>query len=684
MMKSKLNKRILSAILCLAMLLPYIPGFNLIPTVSAASVSGMDPVTSSEVKFMDGIYYEIARTTRYNGNRTYTVQVDLSANLTHYDHARIRTASQNGYVTIEETGYYLLELWGGKGADGGIGLTGAILIPLPTPGGNGGAGGYVYGKVFLEEGQTLAFNIGTNGTQSTVYNDGSGGVNGDGGTHGEEGSYTVGAGGGYTAIYLFEKGEFNPSYVSDKDFNIPETARLNRHLMIAGGGGGGGAGLGGTLPTLADNGSPPSAPSGGAAGNINRGVSMTLTGDDYDVPGYVFSGRNGLSSGTDSSWVGRGGSNVPGAISSTLMGVYDATRLPNDWTGTYYNSSTPGAGGSGNFRGGGGGSGYAGGSGGLMRAQLLASHIGGGGGGSSFIAEEVNGKKIEFLDLTNEEKQYLSGAANQPVGAATGGAVQISYLRSAEDAFYEEMLDHVTMTGSVSKYFEIVESSCSVKETGTLSVNTLSDGSSTFTVSDLSIRPVRPNSAGKTARVTLRLRAKSEFMGGNSVPFVSGIQASFLSPNDKTTSLTFAPVAEIQHHTVNVPLLEKMQTKSYTSSAEGKSYATSSLYVDDYTTPALTADHRNNLSSYWYYDFVSAISTYSVWQYDKQTDTYTQVTSSAVAPTETTQYEVRYTVTPKNAADDAVKVGPAVANPHTVKGKAVISVVAPGVPSSTA
>ena len=63
-MKTKWNKRILSAILCLAMLLPYLPALSFAPAVSAASEGGMDPVTSTEVQFMDGIYYEISRTTR--------------------------------------------------------------------------------------------------------------------------------------------------------------------------------------------------------------------------------------------------------------------------------------------------------------------------------------------------------------------------------------------------------------------------------------------------------------------------------------------------------------------------------------------------------------------------------------------------------------------------------------------
>ena len=659
-MKNKFTIRIVSVILCVAMLITTLPAISL--SVSAASAPGTEPVVTTDVEFHDGIDYEITRTTRYIGNRTYSVQIDVSADLSTFEHARIRTSSRNGYVTIQETGYYLIELWGGDGGDGQDGWTVAV-IPVLTDGGDGAHGGYVYGKVFLKAGQTLVYNIGTNGDESTVYNDEGGGVNGDGGTHGDQGSYKVGGGGGYTAIYLFEEGEFNESYVTETAVNIPETARLSRYLMIAGGGGGGGAGF----TNLISNGTT-GAPNGGMGGNINNGVSMSLLGDDYLVPGYVFSGRNGQSSGTSTEYVGRGGSNVPGAVSETLMGYFTQNQLPNDWTGTHNSSVSPGAGGSGNFRGGGGGSGYAGGSGGIMTAQLIASNVGGGGGGSSFVADEVNGQKIVFQTLTDEERAYLSGSTAQPVGANTGGAVQITYLSGAEDKFYQEALDNVTISATISRYFDVLSSS---KTTGSNALSITDNGDTTYVkASGLSIIPASPAHDGETASVTLFIRAKDEFMGGNGVHLIDGVSADFLSPNDNETSIHIVPSDVKAHKFVNVPLNATIKTKSYTSSQKGKSYAVNSLYEDDYDNGSVSI--RDNLESYWEYDRISAISTYRVYQNG------TQITASSVAPTETTTYEVRYDVTPKDAPDSEVTVGPAIESPTTITGKAVISVVEPG------
>lgn len=655
-MKNKFTIRIISAILCVAMLVTTLPAMPLF--VSAASASGTEPVVTTDVEFHDGIDYEITRTTRYIGNRTYSVQIDVSADLSTFEHARIRTSSRNGYVTIQETGYYLIELWGGDGGDGQDGWTVAV-IPVLTDGGSGAHGGYVYGKVFLKAGQTLVYNIGTNGDESTVYNDEGGGVNGDGGTHGDQGSYKVGGGGGYTAIYLFEEGEFNESYVTETAVNITETARLSRYLMIAGGGGGGGAGF----TNLISNGTAGS-PNGGMGGNINNGVSMSLLGDEYLVPGYVFSGRNGQSSGTSTEYVGRGGSNVPGAVSETLMGYFTQNQLPNDWSGTHNSSVSPGAGGSGNFRGGGGGSGYAGGSGGIMTAQLIASNVGGGGGGSSFVADEVNGQKIVFETLTEDESAYLSGSTAQPIGANTGGAVQITYLSGAEDEFYQEALDNVTISATISRYFDVLSSS---KTTGSNALSITDNGDTTYVkASGLSIIPASPAHGGKTASVTLFIQAKDEFMGGNGVQLIDGVSADFLSPNDNETPIHIVPSVVKAHKYVNVPLNANIRTNSYTSSQEGKVYEVSKLYEDDYEAT------RNSLTSYWEYDHISAISTYRVYQNG------TQITESSIAPTETTTYEVRYDVTPLITPDAEVTVGPAIESPTTITGKAVISVVAPG------
>lgn len=654
-------KRCISIILCLAMIVtavPYIPG-----VLAASATDGMKAVTSNEIIEKDGINYSINRTTQYVGNRTYCVQVDISSDLSSFEHARVRTAARNGYVTIEQTGYYLIELWGGDGASGWAGVTGAIIIPLPTPNGEGASGGYVYGKVFLKKGQTLVYNIGTNGTQSAEHNDGSGGVNGDGGTHGEEGSYVVGGGGGYTAVYLFNEGEFREEYVTETTLHIPETARLSRYLMIAGGGGGGGAGIGGTLLTLADNGSPPTAPDGGAGGSVNRGGKISLLGNDYDVPGYVFPGRNGLSSGTDTTWIGIGGSNIPGPGSVTVGGQYTETTPANDWTGSQAATVQPGAGGSGNFRGGGGGSGYTGGSGGLMKGLALASHVGGGGGGSSFIAEKVNGEDVIFEGLDQNTTKYISGANNQPLGATTGGACQITYLGEADEQLYEDTLKDVTLNATVSKYFDVLDSSNS---TGSAITYATSDNGTTVSAGGLSVLPASPAHTGDTARVTFYIKAKSNFMGGNVVEMVENLQLDFISPNDNKTAVTIKPEDNRVLDVVNVPLkVTNVKTKSYTTSVKGKSFAVKDLYIDDY------ANVRGKLADYWECDYIADISDYLIFVGDKQ------ITTTTVAPTSTTYYDIQYTVTMKNEPDDEIEVGPSMEKDTTLTGTAIISVIEP-------
>lgn len=655
-MKNKFTKRILSAILCLAMVISTLPAIPL--TVTAASAAGTEPAITTESFYRDGVTFDVTRSTQYMGNRTYKVQMELSSVLSTSDHARIRTASQNGYITIEQTGYYLIELWGGRGANG---ESGSVLL-IPTPGGEGASGGYVYGKVFLKAGQTLAYNIGTNGTQSEMFNDGAGGVNGGGGTHGSTGSYTVGAGGGYTAIYLFEENEFKEEYVSARNFSIPEAARLSRYLMIAGGGGGGGAGVGSELVALIEN-NPDRVcfePNGGAGGNVNRGISMSLLGSSYAVPGYVFSGRNGSSSGTSNTYIGRGGSNVPGVGSTTIGGDYTETSPANDWSGTYNSSTRPGAGGSGNLRGGGGGSGYAGGSGGLMTALTRGSNIGGGGGGSSFIADSVNGQKIEFLNLTDKEKEYLSGASQQPDGAGTGGAAQITYLQSETGDFYQEALDDITFTATFSRYFELKSYVLSNNE-ATLSTTTKTSGdySTNITIKNLSVTPVSPNPnlAAKTSTITLYLKAKNEFLGGNYVDMFKDELYTFRSPNTnlETDKRTLDPENKEENRYVNVPLNMQIKARSYTTSDKNKTYKPTDLYVDDYT------DMRSSITSYWECDYLAAIYEYEV--LDK--DGNSAPNSIKLSEEERVKsYIVKCEVLPKYQATEHpnVTVGPAMIN----------------------
>ena len=118
-------KRYFCVILCVVMIVTAIPW---IPGVYALENNGMNPVTSTENIVKDGITYTITRKLQYAGNRRYSMQVDISSDMSNFEHARVRTSAKNGYVTIPQTGYYLIELWGGDGASGWSGLTGAIII----------------------------------------------------------------------------------------------------------------------------------------------------------------------------------------------------------------------------------------------------------------------------------------------------------------------------------------------------------------------------------------------------------------------------------------------------------------------------------------------------------------------------------------------------------------------------
>ena len=235
-MKNNLKLRILSFLLALSMVLPLITVLPL--QVAAADSTVNDEAQSSDSVYLDGVHYHIDKTVTYIGNRSFWLNVSLRTTLTDTDIVINRTAARNGYFTVEVSGYYLLELWGGQGAS--VKETQTLLSS--NPGGRGGARGYVYAKVYLEAGQTLAYSIGTNGAV-TAWESTGGGVNGSGGAHGEYGSNEVGGGGGYSALYFFEEGEFDPSWLTETgSWNMPSSVRLSHYVMIAAGGGGGGAG----------------------------------------------------------------------------------------------------------------------------------------------------------------------------------------------------------------------------------------------------------------------------------------------------------------------------------------------------------------------------------------------------------------------------------------------------------
>ena len=88
-----------------------------------------------------------------------------------------KTITVNAYeYFVEEDGWYLIEMWGGHGGNGQGAWAIAVFIPVYNEGGRGGNSGYVYGKMYLKAGQTLVYNIGTDGGESVVHNDDGGGV----------------------------------------------------------------------------------------------------------------------------------------------------------------------------------------------------------------------------------------------------------------------------------------------------------------------------------------------------------------------------------------------------------------------------------------------------------------------------------------------------------------------------
>ncbi len=664
-------KRAVAAVLCVALL----AGNGLFQTdVLSLDEAGTEAVINTSTRTEDGITYTFTRKIQYVGGRTYNVTVDVAASLTTAESIQTRTESKSGYITVEKTGWYMLELWGGKG---GNGKTSELNLAKD---GTGGAAGHVYGKVFLEKGQILAYSIGTDGTQSLTETDDGGGLGGDGGQHGDTGSAWIGGGGGYSALYLIEADEFDASWLDEDNqsgdawANMPESVRMSRYLMIAGGGGGGGAApLVLDLLTLGLNGNL-YAPNGGYGGRVNTSY-LTLSGDGYDVQGYVFAGRDGYSSGDSTDFVGQGGSNVPGADVTTSLEGYDATILPNDWSGTWTTDSLYGAGGSGNLRGGGGGAGFCGGSGGIMQGLLLATNIGGGGGGSSFLAKSANGKDIRFLFPSNStETLYLLGYDH--TNAKEGGALAITYMgESDENGLDLTSFENVTFQVGVTDFFEIL--SIDGNQLDSASATVTADGSSA-TVTGLSIMPPLNGMVSSKAHIQMQVVARDTFAGGNGVKLLESMSVSLPDPNlaassSETIEFTLEETADadgvvtpVPEFYVNVPSNLIAEANYLTSNQPGKSFEVDQLY-----RPEHVKDIINSLETDANYSHIASIGEYQVMQYGSDT-----VLTGTVSPTETTYYTVGYEVAWKAAAVETA-VGPIQADGF-VSETAVISVVAPG------
>lgn len=603
LLKLKLSKSFRKAMALALATLVLLQGLFVVPAMVDAANSATD--TTSTVQ--DGITINIKKSLTDLGNNLYKLTFSSESFAKNNYQTYSRSYSEDGYFVADASGYYLVELWGGTGGRG------ADTIIAENNSGYGGNAGYVYGYLWMEQGETLVYTIGTNGMTVSALNIG-GGANGDGGEHGDDGSATVGTGGGFSAVYYFKETRDSISMTTQE--------RLSSYILIAGGGGGGG---GKAAAGLVD-----SNPNGGKGGDVDSSLSGTLSVEDNNgVAGTYFRGSNGQSSTSSTAYVGRGGSSVPGAAVSTLFKLFSSDS-GNDWTGTFNTNYSYGAGGNGNFRGGGGGAGFCGGSGGIMEGEISPLAIGGGGGGSSFIADNIT-----YTNLSERVKSYLHGVNGNTNTTDTGGACVISYLgNTANDVTSTEHLSSCMLSGSISTYFDI-------ESVQTYSNGTATVSGQTITVSGIDISPSDDGYVGNTSMIDVFLRPKDGFAGGNNVPVVGNTFT--LTPNGKTSISVNANSATDY---CNVPLMFKASPKNYMIMADELpiTYVRTDLYTDEYT-------ERSSLSSYWQYDFISSISSYSVYSEGSTSAITSNITVTDVG---IHNYKVAFTVVPDSTTVAAV------------------------------
>ena len=265
------------------------------------------------------------------------------------------TSAKNQTSINWHSGYYLVEVWGGKGGNGN-----------QTP----GSSGYVYGVVYVPYNNYVIMSAGGNGSSSNSSPSGGANGGGSGGYSGSGNGGNKGGGGGYSSVIIS----------SSNSTTISTTSVNNGYVKFIAGGGGGASSKGGTFGS--SNGG-----NGGNGGNMSSSVSSITAGK-------VFSGANGTSNGNNDNTPGGGGNTSAGEGGS---GADDGAFLK---------------GGNGDERGGGGGAGYYGGGGGGV-SSIFATAPGGGGGGSSFIA-----KDITFSGLPSSITSKLTSSNPSSTGGA--------------------------------------------------------------------------------------------------------------------------------------------------------------------------------------------------------------------------------------------------------------------------
>ena len=544
----KVTRKIVSAVTAFALTFQFvcIEGLFNRSVVASAFVNGKAVVELGDIDI------NVKNQLLDNGDGTYSFILDVNSLLSDEDKSTNRLVSSDGYFTAPLEGRYLIEIWGGNGAGG----SNTFIDPFSAyegRGGTGGKGGYVYGIVELDKGDTLWYEVGGNGASTNYY--GTGGGANSGGDSGIV--FSTGGGGGYTAVYLFPNGDFQSSYL-DINGNLATTGisasdHSSRYIMIAGGGGGGGAGADSDLDSYYRC---TGTPNGGRGGNFGS-ASVSLSGSNYAVQGIVYAGSNGTSSSPCTTYIGRGGTNVPGVAPETNGQKFDTTN-PKNWDGY-------GLGGSANLRGGGGGAGFCGGSAGIQRALLNAHAVGGGGGGSSFIANIINSS------VTGDDAAKLIGSNPSTVG----GAVSITYLDQAEFPQYEDV--DITFTGS--EYFDISSPSAEVSVNG----------------SSVSINGIDLYENG-LHNYEIVFTPKSNFVGGNNVPIIDG-DIKFIC-DGASKDLSF----DSDYTHVNVPTNESLFTlKTYNVNyKDGDPDVAWSDLFDYVDTDALINDFLDDSLSYDY------------------------------------------------------------------------------------
>jgi hypothetical protein len=249
--------------------------------------------------------------------------------------------------TAEESGYYVIQIWGGDGGNSSVGYS-------------GGRGANIIGMLALDTQETLEVIVGGRGVDGVNNVGGNGGYNGggNGGNPGWFSSKTGGGGGGATDIRMNEA-----------------------RIMVAGGGGGGASGN-----------SDGSATAGGAGGSTDF---INILSGSYSA-GSSGAGESGIFGGR---YAGGGGTNVGGiAYKGNASDSSDA-------------KDAEGAAGSngGNWCGGGGG-GFYGGAGGSSTNSYAGGGGGGSSFLADGITNNLSSEILALLpDNTSTAPAYMEG-----------------------------------------------------------------------------------------------------------------------------------------------------------------------------------------------------------------------------------------------------------------------------------